>query len=42
MTVSSSCSQAVRKSELSGLFVNLLCDQSRWVSWESSAIQIAV
>ena len=35
MTVSSSCSPVVRKSELSGLFVNLLCDQSRWVSHEN-------
>ena len=31
MTVSGSCSPEVRKTELSGLFVNLLCDQSRWV-----------
>lgn len=32
MVVSCSCSQDVRKGELANLFVNLLCDLSRWVS----------
>ncbi|XP_048745314.2 serine/threonine-protein phosphatase 4 regulatory subunit 1-like isoform X2 [Ostrea edulis] len=31
MVVSCSCSQDVRKGELANLFVNLLCDLSRWV-----------
>ncbi|XP_052229357.1 serine/threonine-protein phosphatase 4 regulatory subunit 1-like isoform X1 [Dreissena polymorpha] len=31
MTVSCTCSHDVRKTELSALFVSLLCDQSRWV-----------
>jgi len=31
MTVSCACSLEVRKIELANLFVNLLCDQSRWV-----------
>ncbi|XP_013391161.1 serine/threonine-protein phosphatase 4 regulatory subunit 1-like isoform X1 [Lingula anatina] len=29
--VSCACSQECRKKELAGLFINLLCDQSRWV-----------
>ena len=32
MNVSCSCSLDVRRHELANLFVNLLCDQSRWVS----------
>ncbi|XP_045192061.2 serine/threonine-protein phosphatase 4 regulatory subunit 1-like isoform X1 [Mercenaria mercenaria] len=31
MAVSCTCSPEVRKAELAALFVNLLCDQSRWV-----------
>uniref|UniRef100_A0A2C9JIK6 Uncharacterized protein n=1 Tax=Biomphalaria glabrata TaxID=6526 RepID=A0A2C9JIK6_BIOGL len=31
MTVSCACSLETRKNELANLFVNLLCDQSRWV-----------
>ena len=33
MAVSCSCSLEVRRGELSNLFVNLLCDLSRWVSY---------
>ncbi|RUS92186.1 hypothetical protein EGW08_000039, partial [Elysia chlorotica] len=31
MTVSCACSLEIRRNELANLFVNLLCDQSRWV-----------
>ncbi|KAL5021325.1 hypothetical protein ScPMuIL_000480 [Solemya velum] len=31
MAVSCSCSLSVRRNELANLFINLLCDQSRWV-----------
>ncbi|GFR82145.1 serine/threonine-protein phosphatase 4 regulatory subunit 1, partial [Elysia marginata] len=31
MAVSCACSLEIRRNELSNLFVNLLCDQSRWV-----------
>ncbi|VDI62375.1 serine/threonine-protein phosphatase 4 regulatory subunit 1 [Mytilus galloprovincialis] len=37
MAVSCSCSLDVRRGELSNLFVNLLCDLSRWVSSLESA-----
>lgn len=37
MVVSCSCSQDVRKGELANLFVNLLCDLSRWVSHQFTA-----
>ena len=32
MGVSGSCSRSIRYEQLSPLFVNLLCDKSRWVS----------
>ena len=32
MAVSESCSRSTRYEKLSPLFVNLLCDMSRWVS----------
>ncbi|KAL3859973.1 hypothetical protein ACJMK2_010151 [Sinanodonta woodiana] len=35
MAVSCACSVEMRKKELAGLFVNLLCDQSRWVRMAS-------
>lgn len=32
MVVSRACTSETRRSQLSGIFVNLLCDLSRWVS----------